>query len=164
MTLRPLIHAAVLATATAIAAPAGAQTVAFGGVKADTSAPVEVTADALSVDQSNGQARFSGNVLIGQGEMRLSAQEVTVTYAGGGQQRIKSLNATGGVTLVSGPDAAEAQAAVYDVETGNIVLTGDAIVTQGQNVLAGDRLEVNLATGTANVSGRVRTVLQPAGN
>ena len=162
---RSVILAAVLAaSALPVALPAAAQTVAFGGVAADTSAPVEVSADTLKVDQSTGEATFTGNVVIGQGEMRLSAQEVTVTYAAGGQRKIRSLTATGGVTLASGPDAAEAQQAVYDVEGGNIVLTGDAIVTQGQNVLAGDRLEVNLATGSANVSGRVRTVLQPGGN
>ena len=48
------------------ALPAAAQTVAFGGIKADTSAPVEVTADSLRVDQSTGQATFAGNVLIGE--------------------------------------------------------------------------------------------------
>ena len=162
--LSRLILLAAIAAAPLAATSAAAQTVAFGGVSADTSAPVELSADSLRVDQATGQARFTGNVLIGQGAMRLSAQDVTVTYAAGGQQKIKALTATGGVTLVSGPDAAEAREAVYDVESGNIVLTGDAIVTQGTNVLAGDRLEVNLATGTANVSGRVRTVLQPGGN
>lgn len=154
----------ILAALLALPLPAAAQTVAFGGIKADTRAPVEVTAETLKVDQSTGQANFTGNVLIGQGQMRLSADSVTVTYAQGGQQKIKTLNASGGVTLVNGPDAAEAKEAVYDVETGNIVLTGDAIVTQGQNVLAGDRIEVNLTDGTANVAGRVRSVLQPGGN
>lgn len=154
----------ILAALLALPLPVAAQTVAFGGIKADTRAPVEVTAETLKVDQSTGQANFSGNVLIGQGQMRLSADSVTVTYAQGGQQKIKTLNASGGVTLVNGPDAAEAAEAVYDVETGNIVLTGDAIVTQGQNVLAGDRIEVNLTDGTASVAGRVRTVLQPGGN
>lgn len=154
----------ILAALLALPLPAAAQTVAFGGIKADTRAPVEVTAETLKVDQSTGQANFTGDVLIGQGQMRLSADSVTVTYAQGGQQKIKTLNASGGVTLVNGPDAAEAAEAVYDVETGNIVLTGDAIVTQGQNVLAGDRIEVNLTDGTASVAGRVRTVLQPGGN
>lgn len=154
----------ILAALLALPLPVAAQTVAFGGIKADTRAPVEVTAETLKVDQSTGQANFTGNVLIGQGQMRLSADSVTVTYAQGGQQKIKTLNASGGVTLVNGPDAAEAKEAVYDVETGNIVLTGDAIVTQGQNVLAGDRIEVNLTDGTASVAGRVRTVLQPGGN
>ena len=147
-----------------LALPASAQTVAFGGIRADTTAPVEVTAESLRVNQDTGEAVFTGNVLIGQGEMRLSAQSVTVAYAEGGQNRIRSLNATGGVTLVSDPDAAEAAEAAYDVEKGTVVLTGDAIVTRGESVLAGDRIEVSLKDGTASVQGGVRTVLQPGAN
>ena len=147
-----------------LALPASAQTVAFGGIRADTTAPVEVTAESLRVNQDTGEAVFTGNVLIGQGEMRLSAESVTVVYAEGGQSRIRSLNATGGVTLVSGPDAAEAAEAAYDVEKGTVVLTGDAIVTRGESVLAGDRIEVSLKDGTASIQGGVRTVLQPGAN
>lgn len=147
-----------------IAAPLSAQTVAFGGMKADTKAPVEVSADALSVNQSTGIASFSGNVVIGQGEMRLSAGSVQVEYAPGGNQRIRRLRAQGGVTLVSGPDAAEARDAVYDVESGNVTLTGDVLLSQGGNVMSGQKMLVNLASGTASVEGRVRTILQPGGN
>lgn len=157
--LRPLLTALILA-----AAPAAAQNVTFGGIRADIQAPVEVAADNLSVNQADGSAVFTGNVVIGQGEMRLSADQVTVIYAEGGQSRIRSLNAKGNVTLVSGADAAEAQAATYDVETGNVTLTGDVVLTQGGNVLTGDTMQVNLESGTAQVQGRVRSVLQPGGN
>ena len=157
--LRPLLTALILA-----APPAVAQNVTFGGIRADIKAPVEVAADDLSVNQSDGSAVFTGNVVIGQGEMRLSADRVRVIYAEGGRNRIRSLDATGNVTLVSGADAAEAQAATYDVESGNVTLTGDVVLTQGQNVLTGDRMEVNLGSGTARVQGRVRSVLQPGGN
>ena len=129
---RPAILAALLIGA---ALPAVAQNVAFGGIKADTSAPVEMSADNLRVNQADGSATFTGNVLIAQGEMKLQAGEVTVIYAEGGQQRIQSLHATGGVTLVSGPDAAEAQEAMYDVADGTIDLSGDVVLTQGQNVM-----------------------------
>ena len=93
----------------------------------------------------------------------LAADSVTVTYAAGGQQKISALNAQGNVTMVSGPDAAESQAAAYDVAAGNVVLTGNVLLTQQGNVLAGDRVTVDLATGTANASGRVRSLLQPEG-
>ena len=157
--LRPLLTALILA-----APPAVAQNVTFGGIRADIKAPVEVAADDLSVNQADGSAVFTGNVVIGQGEMRLSADRVRVIYAEGGRDRIRSLDATGNVTLVSGADAAEARAATYDVESGNVTLTGDVVLTQGQNVLTGDRMEVNLGSGTARVQGRVRSVLQPGGN
>lgn len=161
----PILSGALaLALALALSLPAAAQTVGFGAMRADPGAPIEMTADALRVNQATGEAVFTGNVRIGQGGMRLSAETVTVVYAEGGQNRIRSLNASGKVTLVSGEDAAEAAEAVYDVEGGTILLTGDAIVTRGDSVLAGDRIEVDLDDGTASVSGRVRTVLQPGGN
>lgn len=146
------------------ALPAAAQNVAFGGMRADTSAPVEVAADNLSVNQADGSAVFIGNVVIGQGEMRLAADEVTVIYAEGEQSRIQSLRATGKVTLVSGQDAAEAAAADYDVASGRVTLTGDVVLTQGANVLTSDRMEVDLGEGSAQVQGRVRSILQPGRN
>ena len=158
--LRPALLALLILAAT----PGLAQNVTFGGIKADTSAPVELSADSLSVNQADGTAQFSGNVVIGQGEMRLSADEVTVIYADGDQQKISTLKAKGGVTLVNGPDAAEAAEADYNVESGDIALSGDVVLTQGANVLRGDKMRVNLTTGTAQVDGRVRSILQPGGN
>ena len=67
-----------------------------------------MTADALDVDQTSGEAIFTGNVLIAQGDMRLTAPRVLVVYDDG-NRAIQRMEATGGVTLVSGPDAAEAQ-------------------------------------------------------
>lgn len=160
--LRPLLPVILsLALVCGQTGAAGAQATAGFGNAQDVKQPVEVTADALSVDQKTGRATFSGNVLIGQGAMRLSADSVTVAYAQGGQNRISALHAEGNVTLVSGEDAAEAKAADYDVESGNVVLTGDVLLTQAGNVLAGEKVTVNLATGTAQASGRVRSVLQP---
>ena len=151
-----------LALSLALVSAAAAQT-GFGAAQ-DVGAPVEVTSDSLQVDQTTGLATFSGNVLIGQGGMRLSADRVTVTYAKGNPQKISRFRAEGNVTLSSGQDAAEAQAADYDVAAGNVVLTGDVLLTQGANVLAGEKVTVNLASGTADASGRVRSVLQPGSN
>ena len=83
-------------------------------------------------------------------------------YADSDRSQIDNLEASGNVTLVNGPDAAEAQQAIYDVETGNITLIGDVLLSQGENILSGDEMTVNLADGTAQVSGRVRSVLQPS--
>ena len=142
--------------------PAVAQTVAFGGMKADTSAPVELSADNLTVNQTTGKAEFTGNVLIGQGQMKLSADKVVVQYVQGDTQKIDNLDATGNVTLVNGPDAAEARQAIYDVASGNVTLIGEVLLTQGQNVMSGEHMVVNLSDGTAQMNGRVRSVLQPA--
>ena len=161
---KPLLFLA-LAAALALTGPAGAQgtDVRFGGLKADTTLPVELKADSLTVDQASGQAVFAGNVVVSQGEMKLSADKVVVQYVQGSTQKIDSLDATGNVTLVSGPDAAEAKQAIYDVASGNVTLIGDVLLPQGQNVMSGEHMVVNLADGTAQMQGRIRSVLQPAG-
>ena len=136
----------------------GAQ-VAFGTIQQNSNLPVEVTADSLSIDQKSGTAIFTGNVVIGQGEMRLSAQEVLVVYSTT-DQGVARLEATGGVTLVSGEDAAESERADYNVENGTIIMSGNVLVAQGPSALTADKMTVELETGTAQMSGRVKTVLQ----
>lgn len=135
----------------------GAQ-VAFGSMQQDTDAPVEVTADSLSVNQRDGTALYTGNVVIVQGEMRLAAPRVLVVYSAQAG-RIDRLEATGGVTMVSGEEAAEAERADYDIEGGTVTLAGNVLMTQGENALTAERMVVNLDDGTAQMSGRVRTVL-----
>ncbi|WP_415183473.1 lipopolysaccharide transport periplasmic protein LptA [Phaeovulum sp.] len=158
--IRPLMFAVAL-----IVVPLGAaaQQINFGGIRADTTAPVEVTADSLGVNQADGSATFTGNVVVGQGEMRLSAATVRIEYGADGQSRIERLFASGGVTLVNATEAAEAREAVYTIASGQIVLTGDVLLTQGQNVMSGEKLTVDLKTGTGAMDGRVRTILQPGG-
>lgn len=155
--IRALIASLLLAFG---ALPVSAQgtSVAFGAIKADPTLPVEVTADTLDVNQENGSAEFQGNVVVGQGEMRLSAKRVLVIY-NQSASGIERLEATGDVVLVNGPDAAHAQRADYTIDSGVIVMTGDVLLTQGQNALTSNKMTVNLITGTAKMVGRVKTIL-----
>lgn len=159
----------VLAFGLALAATtANAQMqVAFGGLKQDPSLPVEMSADQLEIDQNDGSAVFTGNVVIGQGEMRLSAPRVRIEYVTADGQptgEISRMIATGGVTLVNGAEAAEASRADYTVTKGEILMTGDVLLTQGVNALSSDRMTVDLTTGRAVMEGRVKTVLQSSKN
>ena len=152
----------VLAVGFASFAQAQGTAVAFGTVQQDTSLPVEVSADSLSVSQNDGSALFTGNVVIGQGEMRLSAPRVLVFYTEN-QSGVERLEATGGVTLVNGDQAAEAERAEYEVNRGTIRMTGNVLLTQGANTLVSDSMDVDLEAGTALMNGRVRTVF-PSGD
>ncbi|QFS84545.1 lipopolysaccharide transport periplasmic protein LptA [Roseivivax sp. THAF40] len=134
--------------------------VTFGTMQQDSSLPVEVSADQLSVDQSSGTAVYSGDVVVGQGDMRLAAARVLVVYIEGAGQ-VERMEATGGVTLVSGEEAAEAERADYNLTSGTVVMTGNVLLTQGGNALTSDRMVVNLEDGTAQMEGRVRSVFQP---
>lgn len=155
---RILLCLALVAAPAAVAAQ-GAQ-VAFGSSNYDSSLPVEISADQLQVNQTDGSARFTGNVVIGQGDMRLTGAVVDVTYATAGDSQIEKLDARGGVTLVTGAEAAEAEQAVYTLADGVVVMTGDVILTQGRNAMAGEKLTVNLDDGTGVMTGRVRVVFQ----
>lgn len=137
--------------------------VTFGGLKTDPKAPVQVQADQLSIDQASGQATFSGNVVVTQSDMTLTAGSVAVVYAADGKG-IAALTATGGVTVKAGGNAAQAQEARYTVDTSDLVLTGQVILTQGQATLAGESLTINLKTGLGTMSGRVTTTFAPGGN
>ncbi|MDQ2065093.1 LptA/OstA family protein [Xinfangfangia sp. CPCC 101601] len=161
--IRSSLALAALIAALSGAAPAQEAKIAFGGLAQDTSLPVEVQADSLSVNNADGTAIFAGNVLVGQGEMKLSAASVKVEYATDGKA-IARLHASGGVTIANLADAAEAQEAVYTIDSGTIVLTGDVLLTQGPSALSGQKLTINLKDGTGVMEGRVSTVFVPGGN
>ncbi|QBY02032.1 lipopolysaccharide transport periplasmic protein LptA [Rhodophyticola sp. CCM32] len=135
--------------------------IGFGGVAHDATQAIEVTADSLAVNQNTGNAVFTGNVIILQGDLRMAAGEVTVIYSlEDGSQDVEQVVATGGVLITRGEDAAEGQAANYEVAASRMTLTGGVLVTQGPTAISGDRMVVDMTTGDGTVEGRVRTVLQ----
>jgi lipopolysaccharide export system protein LptA len=159
-TLRSLALAVVLAASSATAQEA---TIAFGALEQDTTLPVEVSADQLAVNNTDGSAIFTGNVLVTQGEMKLSAAEIQVKYAADSKS-IDQLIASGGVVVTNLGDAAEAREAIYTIASGVIVLTGDVLLTQGPSAMAGQKLTINLKDGTGIMEGRVTTTFVPGGN
>ena len=156
----PVCIALVLGAASVFAQEAQ---VAFGSVKADPSLPVEVTSETLNVNQEDGSAEFVGNVIVIQGEMRLSAGRVLVIY---NQDRsgIERMEASENVVLVNPPDAAEGDWAEYTIESGVIVMKGNVLLTQGPSTISSDQMVANLTSGTATMTGRVKTILQQGGN
>jgi lipopolysaccharide export system protein LptA len=164
MALR-LCSFALAAGLSALAGSALAQEarIAFGDLAQDTTLPVNVTAETFAVNNADGTAVFTGNVIVTQGEMTLSAAEVRVTY---NQDRtaIDQLVASGGVTIVNLADTAKARDAIYTIDSGLIVLTEDVILTQGPTAMAGQKLTVNLKDGTGLMEGGVTTTFVPGGN
>jgi lipopolysaccharide export system protein LptA len=160
-----LVRAAMLTLSLAFAHGALAEgtSVAFGGLRADTTLPVEVKADNLTVNQADGLAVFSGNVLVTQGEMRLTANEIKVEYSAD-HKAIDKLHASGKVLIVNASDAAEADQAVYTIASGEVVMTGNVLLTQGQAAMAAEKLVINLKTGTGQMQGRVTTTFTPGKN
>ena len=135
--------------------------VSFGGIRQDPSLPVEVTSETLSVDQNGNTAVFTGNVVVIQGDMRMTAPRVKVEYGANGEG-IQKVYGYEDVLLVTPTDAAESLNAVYTVASGDIVMTDSVALTQGGAVITGDKLTANLTSGTGLMSGNVKTVFQPS--
>jgi len=141
--------------------PAAAQTaINLTGLQQDTSLPVQVEADSLAVDQASGVATFTGNVRVTQGGMTITASEARVEYLPGGTG-IDKLLLKGRVLFASPTEAAEADEAVYTIASGEVVMTGDVLLTQGSSTISGNRLVYNLDAGTGSMEGRVQTVFVP---
>jgi len=143
-------------------APAAAQGtgMSFSGLEAVRGEPVELRADSLDVDNTTGETLLRGNAVLGQGDMRLAAPVIRIFYDPDASNRILRLEAEGGVTLVTAEEAAEAQDAIYEVVAGTVTMRGDVILTQGPNVLSGDRLTVDLGASRGRMEGNVRTIIQ----
>jgi len=163
MTLRLSLITIAVAGLVGVIQPANAQVaIGFGGVAHDPNQPVEAVSDNLTIDQTNGRALFSGNVIIIQGDLRIAAEDVEVIYSDiDGQRGVDEVIATGGVLITRGEDAAEGEDAVYSVAAATLTMTGDVLVTQGTTTIAGDSMVVDMTTGDGIVEGRVRTVLTP---
>jgi lipopolysaccharide export system protein LptA len=88
-----------------------------------------------------------------------------------GANDIRRIEARGGVTVVSKDQNASGDLGVYDLKKKTITLTGNVVVSQGKNVLHGDRVVVDTTTGNAHIDSggpasqnRVRALILPSKN
>jgi lipopolysaccharide export system protein LptA len=186
-----LIGAALLALVLALAgAPLHAQPSkgppnALQGFSQNRDQPVHIEAATLEVRDKDKVATFSGDVHVTQGDTNLRCKALVVFYeqddatadkgkslkaaspGPGGQQRIKRLEARGGVVVTQKEQTATGETGVFDMKTNTVTLNGKVVMTQGQNVLRGDRLVVDLTSGVSRVEsgkngqGRVEGLFLP---
>jgi lipopolysaccharide export system protein LptA len=159
--------------------------------------PVQIEAATLEVHDKTKTATFSGNVQVVQGDTTMKCQSLVVFYgpeSGGnpntasvavaakpaagmpqGSQSIRRIEARGGVTVLTKDQNVSGDLGVYDLKSKTITLSGNVVVSQGQNVIHGERVVVDTVTGSARVEsgssvggpggaagqGRVRALIQP---
>jgi lipopolysaccharide export system protein LptA len=150
--------------------------------------PIHIDADTLEVRDKSKIATFSGNVQVVQGDTTLKSRTLVVFYGreiglGGHKhpadakrasgtpqsaQNIRRIEARGDVTVVSKDQNASGDLGVYDLKAKTITLSGNVVVSQGQNVIHGERVVVDTVTGNAHVEaaagatqGRVRALIIP---
>ncbi len=125
----------------------------------DSKLPIEITADSLEVTQDDQIATFRGNVDAVQGELVLTSDELRVHYrasesggiAAGTGGSIRRIEAKGNVFLSSPQETAQGEFGVYDVDGALLTLEGAVVLTRAENVVRGERLEIDLATGRSQM-------------
>jgi lipopolysaccharide export system protein LptA len=174
--LRILVCAGVIA---AYAPAVNAQTAtgipnAVQGFSANRDKPIQINATSLEVRDKDKKATFSGAVQVVQGDTTLRCKVLDVYYeaegrggakatlqAAGNQQQIRRLEAKGGVHVTQNNQTAIGDSGIFDMRSNTMTLLGNVAITQGDNVVRGDRLVVDLTTGVSRVEGVVRALFQP---
>lgn len=142
---------------------AKSEPIASFGKKRDNHTPIEVTADTLEVSQEESKATFSGHVVAIQGDLRLTADKMLVYYAkrdakseksskkSKEENAIKKIEADGNVFLATPEETASGANGTYDVDEQEIHLNNHVVLTRGKNVLEGESLVYNFATGKSKM-------------
>jgi lipopolysaccharide export system protein LptA len=106
-----------------------------------------------------------GRAEVVQGQNRLRADVIS---GSGVNSEIDRIEASGNVYFVTPEQTIRGDRAVFTLSDNEVVMTGDVIVTQGQNVMTGGRLTYNTATqavtmagGSGSNGGRIRGVFYP---
>lgn len=88
------------------------------------------------------------------------------TGGSGGQQNIRRIEVRGDVVVTQKDQKATSDNGFFDMKANTITLVGNVVISQGQNVVRGDRLMVDLTTNVSRVecerpNCRVGALLQP---
>lgn len=137
---------------------------ALQGFSVNREKPVQIEAATLEVRDKERMATFSGNVHVVQGDTTMRCKVLVVHYDNdapsgmkqatpgpGGQQQITRLEAKGGVVVTQQDQTATGDTGHFDMKSNTITLLGNVVVSQGKNVVRGERLVVDMTTGVSKV-------------
>ena len=166
---------------------------AMQGFSQNRDQPIKIEAASLEMRDKKKEATFSGNVKVVQGDTTMTSKTLVVFYDStsapapapspaakatksapiqsttpgpGGSSSIRRLEAKGSVVVTQKDQVVTGETAVFDTKSNLITMLGGIVLTQGKNVLRGDRLMVDMTTGVSRVesdSGRVQGLFQSSG-
>lgn len=176
--------------ASAAAAPAKKSNSPLSGFGSGSKEPYKIDANKLEVQQEQNSATYSGDVVVVQGKMTMRcAQKLVIFFdrssseqkkqalkggatpaaqpaaaqpaaAQGGASGLKRLECHGPVSINQEKQTATSNQLVYENDA--VTLTGNVVVSDGDNVQAGEKMVYNTKTGVATVEGgRVRGIFIP---
>ncbi|GEM_PF-3204884 len=121
--------------------------------------PIRIRADTLELDYKTKQVFYRGHVHATQADATLDSDTLQVIY-GANFNDIKQVIAIGNVRMTRGTDVVTGQRAVLDEDKQTVVVTGDPVVQNGKDRVAGDRILVYLESQRSVVE-NAHAVLYP---
>jgi lipopolysaccharide export system protein LptA len=147
---------------------------ALQGFSQNRDKPVKINAAELEVHDKDKLAVFSGDVHLVQGDTDMRTRRLIVYYddqppppaksakAGTAtaemtaqqNQQIKRVEARGSVIVVQKQKDQKDQTAtgdegIFDMRANTVTMVGNVVISQGESILRGDNLTVNMTTGDA---------------
>ena len=126
-----------------------AQTLKTPAKPSDT---VDIEADRLDVNTKNGTAIFKGRVKATRPDITVKGNTLTLTYDQA-SRKITLLTAEGNVDILWKDKEATCAKAVYNLASEVMVLTGNVVITRGQERITGQKATMDRKNDTQVVEG-----------
>jgi len=139
----------------------------FKGFSTESQDPIQIEANRLEVRDKEKVAIYAGNVRVRQGDTVLKTAQLRVYYTGDAAgatpgSSVSRIEARNRVVVQSGSQTASGDTAVFEMAADLVTLTGNVVLTEGDNIIRGHKLIIDLKTHRARMEGdRVQTILTP---
>ncbi len=137
----------------------------------DRQQAITLEADRATYNEKSGITTYTGNVIIQQGTIKIQADSLVATL--NKDRQIQQVTAKGRpakfqqqISSEKGIARGEGQSMVYNAETGIIVMTGNAYLTQDGASFRGNVLRYSINAGdveaTGNAQRRIQIIIPPS--
>jgi len=134
----------------------------FGFV--NSHAPIDIDADTTEANLKGNTFTFKGNVVAKQEDANLYANTLVITFDPDAK-KVKEIIASGNVKFVQLDRRATGQKATFYQESNRLVLEGEAVLREGDNIIRGERviyyIDEERAVIEGGKKGRVNTTITP---
>jgi lipopolysaccharide export system protein LptA len=139
------------------------------GIPLQSDSPLKIASDRMEANQNDRTVLFEGHVIVHQDDLTITGKRLKVYAAeslkdGGSQSamvdKIDRIEMEGDVTITQQDKVATAQRAVYYHQEQKIVLSGQPMVSQGEDRIQGRLITLLIAQGKSIVEGGAETPVQ----
>jgi lipopolysaccharide export system protein LptA len=138
----------------------------------DTLESIEISSDnGIEIDNKRNVVTFIGNVEAIKDDINIKCQRLELFFENlsgnndsGGEGKVKILEIVAMEDVrISRPDGgiATAEKAVYNQKDENVVLTGNPVIKQGEDLVQGSRITLFLKEGKSVVEGKAKALIFP---